>query len=808
MAGWLSDLRFGLRLLSRNTEVTGVAVLAMVVAIGVAGTVFSVVNAVLIQPLPFAYPERLVAIWQVDPANAAQWRPVAPGNYADWHRMSQSFEEIGAALNISKTLTSFDEPETPLMQMVSSGYFDTLGVQPLLGRTFTPEEDRPGARSVMILSYELWQRNFGGERNIVGRTTELDGLPHEIIGVMPADFDNPIFGLTERPQVWIPLALPENGLDRRGNDHFVVARLASGVTLKQAQQELTRLSAALKEQYPETNRNVTALVTPLKESLVRGVRPAVLLLLGAVLFVLLIASSNAAHLLLTRSVVREREFAVRRALGAGTGRLLRQLVIESMLLMICCAVPGLLLTIWGTRSVGLLIPTGLGIPHFDFQVNGNVVLFTLLIALLPGLVLGLIPALYARRVNLVAGLTGTARATSSPGSRRLQRFLVIAETALALALLIGAGLMVQSFRNLQHLEQGFEPANILTFRVSTRGAEYQNSERRQRFFKEIHDRLARLPGVRSVGAAQFHPFYPQFGATTVMLEGQPLPEPGKEPRATAVRSTPDYFDAMKIGLLQGRFFTDSDTSATPPVVVISAKMAREFWGREDALGKRLKIKGSNDVYRQVVGIVGDVRTDGFPPDPQPTVYVPLEQDNAPPTIAYVMQTTNDPLAFAEAAKQEVRLVDRAMPVYLVRSMAEIVEGLDWRTRFVMSLLAIFSVLSLGLAVTGIYAALSYVVSQRTREIGVRVALGAERRDILKLVIVQGMRLTLIGVAIGSVAAVALTRLMASLLFGISATDPATFVMIALLLMGVALLACYLPARRATRVDPIVALRCE
>lgn len=808
MTGWLSDLRFGLRLLGRNREVTGIAVLAMALAIGVAGTVFSVVNAVLIQPLPFAYPERLVAIWQVDPANAAQWRPVAPGNYADWRRMSQSFEEIGAALSISKTLTSFDEPETPLMQMVSAGYFGTLGVQPLLGRTFTPEEDRPGARAVMILSYDLWQRNFGGERNIVGRTTELDGLPHEIIGVMPADFDNPIFGLTERPQVWIPLGLAENGLDRHGNDHFVVARLAKGVTLSQAQQELTRLSATIKEQYPDTNRNVTALVQPLKESLVRGVRPAVLLLLGAVLFVLLIASSNVAHLLLTRSVVREREFAVRRALGASAARLLRQLIIESLLLMTLCAVPGLLLTLWGTRSVGLLIPTGLNIPRFDFRVDGNVVLFTLLISLLPGLVLGLIPALYARRVNLVAGLTGTARATGSPGSRRLQKVLVIAETALSLALLIGAGLMVQSFRNLQHLDQGFEPANLLTFRVSTRGAEYKESGRRLRFFKDLHDRLAEIPGVRSVGAAQFHPFYPQFGATTVLLEGQPLPEPGKEPRATAVRCTPDYFSAMQIGLLQGRLFTDSDTAETSPVVVISAKMARQFWGSEDPLGKRLKIKGSSDLYRQVVGMVGDVRTDVFPPAPQPTVYMPLEQDSAPPTIAYVMQITGEPLAFAEAAKKEVRMVDRAMPIYLVRTMAEIVEGLDWRTRFVMSLLAIFSVVSLGLAVTGIYAALSYVVSQRTREIGIRRAMGAEPRDILKLVIVQGMRLTLIGVVIGSVAAVGLTRLMGSLLFGISATDPATFVMIALLLLVVALVACYLPARRATRVDPMAALRCE
>lgn len=808
MTGWMSDLRFGLRLLRRNPEVNLVAVLAMAIAIGVAGTMFSVVNTVLIQPLPFSQPDRLVAIWQVDPANAAMWRPAAPGNYADWRRLSGSFEQIGAALNISKTLTSFDEPDTPLMQMVSSGYFDTLGVQPAMGRTFTPDEDRPGTRAVAILSYELWQRRFGGERNILGRTTELDRQPYEIIGVMPAGFDNPIFGLTERPQMWVPLALAENGLDRRGNDHFVVARLASGVSFSQAEQELVGISADIKQENPDTNQNVIAHVAPLKESVVRGVRPAMLLLLGAVLFVLLIAASNVAHLLLTRSVVREREFALRQALGAGMGRLLRQFVIESLLLMTCCAVPGLLLTFWGTASVGLLIPTDLNIPRFNFHVDLNVALFTLGVSLLSGVILGLIPALYARRVNLVAGLNGIGRSTGSPGSRRLQRFLVIAETALSLALLIGAGLMVQSFRNLERLDQGFEPSNVLTFRVSTRGTEYKDSERRQRFFKDISDRLATIPGVQSVGAAQFHPFYPQFGMTTLTLEGQALPEPGKEPRVTAVVTSPDYFSAMQMPLLQGRLFNENDTMGTPPVVVISAKMARQLWGSEDPLGRRIKLRSSGDVWRQIIGIMGDVRTDVFPPDPQATVYVPLQQVTAPGTIAYVLRTTNNPLGFIEAAKKEVAAVDRAMPVYLVRMMDEIVTGLDWRTRFVMSLLAIFSVLSLLLAITGIYAALSYMVSQRTREIGVRLALGAGKADVLQLVIGQGMRLAAIGIVIGLSGALALTRLMKSVLFGVNATDPLTFALIALLFGGVALLACYIPARRATKVDPMIALRYE
>lgn len=807
-SGWLSDIRFGLRLLRRNPEVTIIAVLAMAIAIGVAGTVFSVANAVLIQPLPFNDPERLVAVWQVDPQNPELWRPAAAGNYDDWRRMSQSFEKAGAAINISKTLTSFDEPDTPLMQTVSTGYFDALGVQPMMGRTFLPEEDRPRARAVMVMSYELWQRRFGGDRNILGRTTELDGAPYEIIGVMPRGFDNPIFGLTVSPEAWLPLALTDSGLDRRGNDCYVVARLAGGVTINQAQQELSRISEGLTQQYPDTNKNIVALVAPLKESVVRGVRPAVLLLMGAVLFVLLIASSNVAHLLLTRSVGREREFALRQALGAGTFRLARQLVTESLLLMMLCALPGLLLTIWGTESVGALIPTGLNIPHFDFRVDRNVILFTLAISVLPGIVLGLIPALYARRVNIVSGLAGTGRATGGPGSRRLQRLLVIAETALSLALLVGAGLMVQSFRNLQRLDQGFDPDNLLTFRVSTRGAAYKGSEQRQRFFKDLQDRFAGIPGVQSAGASQFQPFYPQFGLTTVTLEGQPAPEPGKEPRATAIRTTPEFFNAMKIPLVEGRLFTENDNADAPLVALVGSKMARQLWGAEDPVGKRLAIGNNRGVMRQVVGVVGDVRTDALPPEPQPTMYLPLEQDTAPAAFAYVVRTTSNPMSYLQAATEEVRAVDRAMPVYLVRTMADIVSGMDWRTRFVMSLLAIFSVLSLLLAITGIYAAVSYVVSQQTREIGIRMALGAQKREVLKMVLANGMMLTFIGVVIGLLAAVALTRLMSSLLFGVTAYDPVTFISISLLLAAVTLVACYVPARRATKIDPLVALRHE
>jgi len=808
MSGLLADIHFGFRLLRKSPEVTTVAVIAMAIAIGVAGTIFSVVNTVLIQPLPCSDPARLVSVWQVDPANPATWQPAAAGNYVDWHTMSQSFEKIGAAVNVSRTLTSFDEPETPLMQMVSSGYFDVLGIKPILGRTFTTDEDIPGAKAVLVLSYELWQRRFNSDLNIIGQTTELDGQTCEIIGVMPEGFDNPIFGLTERPQVWLQLTLPQSGLDRRGKDHYVIARLASGRTVNQAQQEMTRISEELKQQHPDTNRNVAALVAPLKESVVRGVRPAVLLLLGAVFFVLLIASSNVAHLLLARSVAREQEFALRRALGAGTGRLVRQLIVESLSLMMLCTIPGLLLTIWGTQSVGLLIPAGLNIPHFDFIVDSNVIVFTLAISIIAGVVLGLVPAIYARRVNLVSGLVGAGRTSGSFSSQRIQKVLVVGEIALSLSLLICAGLMVQSFRNLQRVDQGFDPANVLTFRVSTRGAEYKESQQRARFFKEVRDSLSTMPGVLSVGMAQFHPFYPQFGATIVALEGEPVPEPGKEPRVSAIRNTPDYFSAMKIPLLQGRLFSEYDTDTTQLVVVVSAKMAHQMWGNADPIGKRLAIGNSREGFREVVGVVGDVRTDSFPPDPQSTVYLPMEQDTAPTGVAYVLRTADSPLTYVDAAKKKVWSIDRSLPVFLVRSMEEIVSGMDWRTRFVMSLLAIFSVLSLLLAITGIYAALSYVVSKRAREIGIRMALGAQKGDVLKLLFGQGIKLTFLGIALGALASFALTRVMSNLLFGISSSDAMTFVTVSALLTGVAAIACLVPARRATKVDPIIALKSQ
>lgn len=807
-SGFLLDLRFGWRLLRRNPETTIAAVIAMALAIGVAGTMFSVVNAILIQPLPFSEPQSLIGIWHIDGRNTTTWRPTSAANFLDWSKTNRSFESIGAAVNTSRTLTSFDDPETPLMQLVSRGYFDTLGVRPLLGRTFSSEDDRYGANAVMLLSYELWQRRFAGDLSIVGKSTNLDNVSYEVIGVMPQGFDNPIFGLTEKPQVWLPLRHPATGGDRRNNDHFVIARLKKGVSMPEAQDDILRISAAIAEQFPDTNRNVTARVAPLKEIIVRDVRGAVWFLLGSVLLVVLIASANVAHLQLSRSIERGREFAVRRALGASTGRVIRQLLSESVVFMILCALPGLLLTLWGTRVVGKLIPAGLNIPQFEFQMDLNVAVFTLLISLLPAVLLGLVPAIHAGRAQIVKGLGGMTRSAGSASANRFQKMLVVGEAALSLALLVGAALMLQSFRNLEGLDQGFDPSQTLTFRVSTRGAEYQPNERKQRFFKELHDRFSAIPGITAVGAAQSHPFYPQFALTTALPEGRPVPEPGKELRLTALRCTPQYLPAMRIQLLRGRLLDDSDGNMRTPVALVSVKAARLLWANEDPIGKRVALGASPSVLREVVGLVADVRSDRFPPEPQPTLYLPVEQDVVPAALAYVLRTNGEPMHFLEAVRKEVAQVDRSMPVYLARSMEEIIAGLDWRTRFVTSLLSIFSGLAVMLSLTGTYAALSYVVSQRAREIGVRVALGASRRDVMGMVAGQGLRLALTGSIVGVTASLALSRLLASLLYGVGATDALTLAAAATLVIVASVVASAIPAWRASRVDPLIAIRSE
>lgn len=810
MTSWLAEIRHSIRMLRKSPEVTLVVVVAMALAIGATSTVFSVVNGALIQPLPFADADRLVGVWQVDPARPDTWRRAAAGNFDDWRRSSQSFEFLGATVNRSYTLTSFDEPETPLMRQASVGYFEALGVEPALGRLFLPEEDRPGAAPVVLLSHELWQRRFASDPNVVGQTTELDGQAHTIVGVMPQGYINPAFSLDVLPQAWIPLGLADSGLDRRATNHLVVGRLKDGVTVAQARKELEALSLTMAQQYPDSNENVRALVTPLAEAITRSIRPALMLLFGAVSFVLLVACGNVANLLLTRALGRRREIAVRRALGASIGRLSRQLITESLVLALLAGGLGLVLAAWGSGSIHLLLPSGPGTPQVDMGVDRNVILFTLGLSLATGLGFGLVPAVHALKLNLGSGLGVAAlRSTEGRSSQRLRHGLVVAEVALSLVLLVGAGLMVRSFVGLAQLDPGFDSEELLTFRVSTRGADYEDGAARSEFFRRVAEGMSTVPGVQSVGLTQSVPFFSGFNNNIIELGDRPVPEVGSEPRVLLRRILPGYLETLGIPLHQGRMLTDNDRADTPFVALISRTMAEQLWPDGDPLGEQVTVRDGRNLTFRIVGIVGDVRSDQSPPDPQPIVYVSMSQDDSPTSMGFAVRAHNgDPMALLQDLQRQVWAVDRGMPVYQVRMTEEQLALIDWQTRFVMSLLGIFAILALGLASTGIYAVLSYAVSRRRREIGIRMALGAQRGAVVAMILRGAAGLAGLGILVGLVGAIGFGQVLQGQLYGVSATDPITYGVLTILLASIALAAAYVPALRATRVDPVSTLQQE
>lgn len=811
MSTWLRDIRYSLRMLRKAPEVTLVVVVAMALAIGATSTVFSVINGTLIRPLPFAEADRLAGIWQIDTSQPQIWRRAALADFADIRRSSTSFETLGAAVNRSFTLTGFEQPETPLMRQASDGYFETLGVEPFLGRLFSVEECRPGGDPVVLLSHGLWQRRFGADPQVLGQVTELDGEPHTIIGVMPPDFDNPVFGLDVLPQAWVPLVLAESGLDRRSSTYLIAGRLAEGVSFEQAKNEVEKISRDLAAQYPATNENRLALVTPLAENIARGVRPAMLLLFGAVAVVLLVACGNAANLLLTRALGRQREMAVRRALGASTSRLGRQLVTENLVLMLLAGSLGLVLAAWGSGSLHHLMPEGPGIPALDLEVDRTVVLFTFGLSLVTGLGFGLVPIAHAVRSNLGTGLGVAAlRATTGRRSQRLRNVLVVAEVALSLVLLVGAGLMVRSFVGLQALDPGFEQDDLLVFRVSTRGPGYDEPAKRAEFFQQVAESIATLPGVESAGAAQGNPVFTGFLNQPIYVGGQPIPEPGSEPRALLRRLTPGYLETLGVPLLQGRLLTTGDDADGPMSAIISRTGAQQLWGDGDPISQTVTVlDGDRRNTWQIVGVVGDIRSDLSPPEPQSILYVPMAQDPDLPSAGFAVRVSSgNPLARLEEVKQRVWAVDPAMPVYQVRTMRDTLELIDWQSGFLMTLLGLFALLGLGLAATGIYGVLSFAVSRRLREIGIRMALGARRADVVAMILRGAATLAGIGIGLGLLGALAFGQLLSSQLFGITATDPLTFGGLTLVLALVALLAGLVPALKATRVDPASTLHQE
>jgi predicted permease len=807
LTDFFQDLRYAGRIQLKNLGFTLVAVIALALGIGANTAIFSVVNSVLLRPLPYKDPEQLVMVWE-DASKFGYPRDTpAAANYVDWRDQNTVFEGMAAIADESFNLTGAGEPERLEGRRVSANLFPLLGVDAHIGRTFTSGEDQPGSNKVTLLSYALWQRRFGGDNSIVGKPVNLNGEIYTVVGVMPARFEFP----TSDDQLWVPIALTSEDAANR-NRHYlqVLARLKTGVSLQQAQTEMHTIAARLQQQYPDSNTDLGAAVTSLHEHLVGDMRPALLILLGAVGLVLLIACANVANLLLARAAVRQKEIAVRVALGARRGRLIRQFLTESVLLSTIGGVIGLGIAYGGLVLLKSFIPENIS-QAGQISLDPKVLGFTFLISLATGLIFGLAPAIQAARFNQTETLKegGRDSATGSSG-KRVRGLLVMAEVAVSLVLLIGAGLLINSFLRLRNVDPGFRADNLLTMRVVLPEPKYEDFERRTAFYSELVQRVQSVAGVKSAAVTTNLPLYRQGNSIGVTVEGQPPLPPGQKNIVVTRIISPGYFDTMSIPLLKGRQFTDQDTVTTPGVVVINETMARRYWPGEDAIGKRI---GAGTVERpedwiQVIGVVKDVHQFELTADPRPQMYLPYRQMGFFAPEDLVVKTEVDPASLAATVRKTVWEVDKDQPVSNIRTMEEILLDSIARQRFSMLLLAIFAGVALILAAVGIYGVMSYSVAQRTHEIGIRMALGAQTSAVLKLAVGYGLKLVVAGIIIGLIAAFALTRVMATLLFGVTATDPTTFTLISLLLICVAAIASYIPARRATKVDPIIALRYE
>jgi putative ABC transport system permease protein len=818
----LQDIRYSARTLLKTKGFTAAAVLALALGIGANSAIFSVINAVLLRPLPYLSPDRLVIVSETDmqPPVSSDRLPAAPANFVDWREQNQVFENIGACANNIFNITGAGEPERIMGMFATAGLFDVLGVKPVLGRVYRGEEDKPGGDRVVILSHSLWQRRFGSEAGVLEKTIVLNNEPYTIIGVMPPGFQS----VTRIPdgvaladsELWIPLGSTANAAEFISNRDIhllaVVARLKPGVTRDQAQSEMTTIASRLEQTYPDTNTGLGASVTPMHEEVVGKTRPMLLVMVGAVGFVLLIACANVANLLLARSAGRQKEIAIRTALGATRSRLIRQLLTESLLLSVVGGVVGILLALWGVDILRAVGPRD--IPRLrDVGLDAGVVGFTLAVSILTGMVFGFAPAFQASKPDLNGALKEGSRGSTGSFSRSsLRSLLVVTEVALALVLLIGAGLMIRSFVRLQQVSPGFNAENVLTMDLALSVNKYAKPEQQAAFIQNVLQKIESLPGAQAAGITSSLPLGRGDSSGPFRFEGLPTPAPGEAPTASFRAVSPHYFEAMGIALMKGRAFTEQDRAGAPDVMIINEALARRYFPDEDPVGKRLignrlQLLGGDEVTREIVGVVADVRHFGLDAEARPEMYFPYNQDPWPG--AYVaVRAASDPAAMAAAIRNQIWAVDKDQPIYNVKVMGRRVAESTMQRRFNMLLLAVFASVALALAAVGVYGVMSYSVTQRTHEIGIRMALGAQSADVLKLVVSQGMALALAGVGVGLGAALALTRLMSSLLYGVSATDPVTFAVIPLVLTGVALVACFVPARRATKVDPMIALRYE
>jgi len=800
------DLRFGLRLLARNLGFTSVAVLTLTLGIGANTAIFSVVNAVLLKRLPYPDPTRLVTVYEKQENEGAM--SVSWPNFVDWRYQIHAFEDVAATREDTFTLTGIGPASRVHAAQVSPLFFRLLGVPPRMGRTFSNEEDVPGAAPVVLLTESFWRTNLRSDPNVVGKSIALDGTSYTVIGVLPAELK-----YFPRSQLYLPLGQfsRSHGMDTRGNHQGIrcIARLRKAMSVAQAQSELDAIMHALEKQYPNSNAGVAATVTPFVEYLFHSTRAVLLLLLGAVGFVLLIACANIANLFLARAAARQKEFAIRATLGAAKGRLIRQLLTESLMFSLAGGGLGLLVANWSTGPLLHFVPPD--VPRLaETQIDIRVLLFTLGISIATGVLFGLAPAFHALRSDLGGSLKETGASVTSTRSRQqLRSMLLVSEVALAIVLVIASGLMVRSIFHVLDVKLGANPDHVMAADVYLIGAKYAKPEARINFFREATTRIQRIPGVKSAGAVACTPFAGDCWSSVYIVEGRPVPAQSDLPSSLFNVADVNFFRTMQIPLLAGRYFNETDTTDSASVVIINETMARKWWPNENPLGKRIKQGFPQDKtpFREVVGVVGDVKEEGPDLPQRPEVFLPESQEVSA-GLTLLVRTGPEPMVMAKTVVNELHAMDPDQAVDAVQPLNDYIEtSLAWR-KSIVALLGIFGILALGLAAIGIYAVMSYSVSQRSREIGIRIAMGAQPRNVLAIVISQGLRLVGMGIVTGIVAAAALTRLMSNLLFGVSPTDPLTFFGVALLLTFVAFAACYLPARRAMRVDPIVALKYE
>jgi len=807
----VQDMRYGLRMLRKSPGFTTVAVLTLALGIGANTAIFNVVHATLLQPLPTRQGNRLVVIWVNNLEQS--WSRIGPTgqDYLDWKEQGKSFDDLFLFEHGTGTVTGLGEPEQVAGLRVTTNFGEFFGIKPVLGRTFRLEE-AGGRHNFAILGYGYWQRRFGSDPSVAGRGMTLNGEEYTIIGVLPADF-----AALFPADVVVPF--DTDWVKRVDSDLGVFGRLKSGVALGQASGEMNVIAERIATARPLRKGFGTVLV-PLEAVRVEYLRPALLVLLVAVGFVLLISCANVANLMLARSVVRQREMAIRIALGAGRLRLIRQFLAESTMLALLGGTAGALLALWSTDLLNVFVPSRIPVPNAadavtlpGIHMSATAVALTIVISLLTGIVFGVIPALQSLRCNVNESLKEGGRGFSiGPGGHRTRSTLVIVESALAFVLVIGAGLMIKSFWHLLEVNPGFHPDHLLTLRIKlptdAKSSEYREPRQQAATFQRFLASVEAVPGIQSAAFAEIVPLsQDDMDMGYFVVQEDPALPPGEHLAADYRDITPNFFATMGIPLIAGRSFSEQDNLDRPRVVVIDETLARRFFPKQDPIGKHLQIPDATRPSREIVGIVGGVRDTGFDQQPRPTIYLPSLQ-SPDQTMSLVLRTTLPPSAVLPAIKNAIWSVDKNQPLFAVRSMEEIISGIVSAQRLAFLLLGVFAFLALALAAIGIYGVTSYLVSERTHEIGVRIALGAQRSDVSHLVLGHGARLAGIGVIGGVVAAFALTRLLSSLLFGVSATDPLTFVVVAILLTLVALAACYIPARRAMRVDPVVALRCE